>query len=166
LQVKIEVEKNIVLQLTTVLETFALSPNRAQDLKELVAGSEDYFYYNILNKLNDGMSQASKSSASAGVGTSVVGADVEKEIETLLNRYRATFGNTSRFKTLETRFHLLQFGKKKEQVFKWIQDQLSIRFYYHQEKGAVSTPSTHPNLLDQGNLRFFFFFPASHLFVF
>lgn len=48
-------------------ETFALAPDRSQALASLVAGTDDYYHYNILHLQNNKDDKANKAKAKAKV---------------------------------------------------------------------------------------------------
>jgi len=135
-----------VLFRSSFSESFALSPNRSHELSELIPGSEDYFFYTILHRLNhnSGTFHSSKSQSQTCID--------DRETESLLSQYQSKFGEgNDRFRTLQARFHLLNYSKDKENVLKWIEKQLDLRFDYQKEKShTISVPFTFPSILNQG----------------
>ena len=107
-------------------EEFALSKDRAEALKKLIPGTEDYYYYHCLHYLNIG--QNDKASA-------------------LFTPWFQRFNQTPRLTEIQTRHALLNYEKNPQQSLTYLKTRLGLTFD-HQKVVQGGTPNL-PTALDQ-----------------
>ncbi len=107
------------------VEAFALAQDRAAALKQLVPGTEEYYYYHALHALQTEQYEA------AG-----------ELFRPWLNR----FGRTPRFVEIETRLALLTFDRDPKKAFDYVRGRLGLRFDHQKEVAGV--PPGLPTALD------------------
>jgi hypothetical protein len=98
------------------IENFSLATNREAALKELVPGTDDYFYYHALNAQNSGQR--------------------EKFLETMDQWTRARnggIGETAR--ELLNRQALLDYEKDPQKTMKYLREQLDLHFDHARKTG-------------------------------
>jgi hypothetical protein len=99
------------------VEDFALAKDRADSLKQLIPGTEDYYYYHCLHYLNT--AQFDK---------------IEQPARLWLER----LGQTPRLTEIQTRLALLTFEKDPKKSLDYLKTQLGLRFDHQKETvGAV-----------------------------
>ncbi len=117
------------------VEDFALSKDRESALKQLIPGTEDYYYYHCLHYLNS--SQFEK-------------------IEPLTRAWYERHRQTARLTEIQTRQALLTYEKNPEQTLRYIRDHLGLNFD-HQKETVGLVPnlpiSLDPNLISRETLR-------------
>ena len=106
-------------------EDFALSTNRDETLKQLIPGTDDYYYYNCVHLQNN--------------------AQFDK-VDDLLKKWIQKFGEGARVQEIQNRQALLTFEKDPKKTFDFIAWRLSLRFD-HQRHIPGQKPD-HPILLD------------------
>jgi hypothetical protein len=107
------------------LETFALAPDRAVALKQLIPGTEDYYYYHSLHLMQT---------------------ERFDEVETLTRPWRERFGQTQRLTEIETRHMLLAYDRNPARTLAYLRKQIGLRFD-HQREVAGAAPNL-PTALD------------------
>ncbi|HUG70756.1 MAG TPA: hypothetical protein VMM76_23605, partial [Pirellulaceae bacterium] len=108
------------------IEDFALAKDRAEALKRLIPGSEEYYYYNSLHLQN-----------------------TEKfdQVEELLAAWIKRYNYTPLVRQIQTRQALLTYERNPEQSLEFIRRQLGIEFN-HQRETLGEKPNL-PTQLDQ-----------------
>ncbi|MCI0704511.1 MAG: hypothetical protein L0241_25940, partial [Planctomycetia bacterium] len=108
------------------IEDFALAKDRTTALKQLIPGTEDYYYYHCLHHLNTG--------------------EFDK-IEPLTKLWYERHGQTVRLTEIQTRHALLTFDKDPKKTLEYVRNRLGLRFD-HQKEVAGEVPNL-PTVLDQ-----------------
>src|SRR4051812_14920405 len=108
------------------VEDFALSQDRAAALKQLIPGTEDYYYYHALHALNTGRLDA---------------------VDGLVRPWVARHGRTPRVIEIEVRHALLAYDKDPKTSVDWLVSHLGLRFD-HQRENVNAVPDL-PTALDQ-----------------
>ncbi len=106
-------------------EEFALSRDRAETLKKLIPGTEDYYYYHALHHLNVG--ENDKAAA-------------------FFKPWFERFNQTARLTEMQTRHALLNYEKNPQQSLDYFKKKLGLNFY-HQKIVQGGSPSL-PTALD------------------
>lgn len=112
-------------------EEFSLADDRSVPLKQLIPGTEDYYYYSCLYHQQRGEN-----------------AQVEQLLKQWVNRY----SHTARSEEIQTRQILLDYAKNPEKVVEFVIARLGLRFD-HAKKQTVSKQAF-PCKLDQNWLSF------------
>ena len=107
------------------IEDFALSGDRAAALKQLIPGTEDFYYYHALNYLNT--EQYEKA---------------EKLVEPWVQRH----GQTPRYWEIRTRHALLTYDKNPQKSLEYLRQRLGVSFP-HQKEELNAEPNL-PTTLD------------------
>ncbi|MFM7149665.1 MAG: hypothetical protein ACKO23_07470, partial [Gemmataceae bacterium] len=107
------------------IEDFALARDRSEALKQLIPGTEDYYYYFCLHYLNSG--QYAKA-------------------EQLTKPWLERFGQTQRLVEIQTRHALLAYEKDPKRTLAYLKDRLGLRFD-HQKEILGAAPNL-PTALD------------------
>src|SRR6185437_6999213 len=94
------------------VEDFALAKDRATALKQLIPGTEDYYYYHALNALNTGSFDAAV-------------ANFQPWIE--------RHGHTARVVEIQVRHALLTYEKNPEASLAFIKNHLGLLFNHQRE---------------------------------
>ncbi len=89
------------------VETFALAPDRAEALKELIPGTEEYYYYHCLHYQHTGRFD---------------------DVETVLKQWIARYKQTSRVEEIRNRQALLLYKQDPQRALKLIRDRLGLTF--------------------------------------
>jgi hypothetical protein len=108
-------------------EDFALAKDRTTALKQLIPGTEDYYYYHALHYLNTGQFE---------------------KIDALVGPWHTRHSQTPRLTEIQTRRALLTFDKNPEQTLAYLRDHLGLSFNHHKE--TVNDAVNLPVALDQG----------------
>src|SRR5271163_4753262 len=87
------------------VEDFALARDRADSLKQLIPGTEDYYYYHSLHALNSGQFD---------------------RIEPLAKVWLERFGQTARFTEIQTRLALLTYAKDPKKTLEYLRTRLNL----------------------------------------
>ncbi|QEL20900.1 hypothetical protein [Limnoglobus roseus] len=101
-------------------EDFALAKDRAAVLKQLIPGTEDYYYYHGLHYLNT---------------------EQFEKLEGLQKPWLERHGRTARFTELQTRFMLLTYERDPQKVLAYVRDRVGVTFDHRKEVLGVA-----PNL--------------------
>ncbi|MCA9177393.1 MAG: hypothetical protein KDB14_23070, partial [Planctomycetales bacterium] len=107
------------------LEDFAWSDNRAETLKQLIPGTEDYYFFHCLHYQNTQQFDAA-----------------ERVLKDWLGRHRAT----ARYQLMENRQRLLTYGVNSDQALRHISNKLNLRFDHQRER--IGEKPNLPNALD------------------
>ena len=108
------------------IEDFALSSDRAASLKQLVPGTEDYYYFHCLHFLNT--------------------EQFEKARE-LTGPWHQRHGQTARLTEIQTRHALLTYDKNPQATLEYLRNKLGLHFGHQKEQLGVE-PNL-PTTLDQ-----------------
>ncbi len=107
------------------VETFALSPDREAALKQLIPGTEDYYYWNCLHLLNT---------------------EQHDKVEALLGPWVQRFGETPRVWEVRTRRALLTYDKTPQASLDYLRGRFGIN-YPHRKEELNAEPNL-PTALD------------------
>lgn len=107
-------------------EDFALAKDRTTALKQLIPGTEDYYYYHALHYLNTGQFE---------------------KIDALLGPWHQRHGRTAHRFEIETRRALLTFEKNPEGTLAYLKNHLGLSFNHQKE--TVNDAVHLPIALDQ-----------------
>jgi hypothetical protein len=111
------------------VEDFSLAPDRATILKQLVPGTEDYYYFHALHYLN----------------TEQFG-----KVRELFATWHQRHGQSARLTEIQTRLALLSYEKNPEDSLNYLRQRLGLHYGHQREQLGVE-----PNLpiaLDQKNI--------------
>jgi hypothetical protein len=108
------------------IEDFSLSKDRPAALKQLIAGTEDYYYYNALHLLNT--------------------AQFDK-VEPLTALWYERFKQTARLTEIQTRYALLTYEKDPKKSLEYLRNKLGTHF--HHTKESVANTASLASALDQ-----------------
>jgi len=108
------------------IEDFALAPDRTVPLKQLIPGTEDYYYYHALHYLN-----------------------VEQfdRIDELLAAWFKRHGQTQRYHEIQTRTAILTYDRNPEKSLAYLRNRFGIRFNHERE--ILGQEPNLPTALDQ-----------------
>ncbi len=107
------------------IESFSLAKDRTASLKQLIPGTEDFYYYHGLHALNT------------------------EQYETFVEQTRPwleRFGQTPRLTELQTRHRLLTYDQDPKKTLEFIRAKLGLSFYHERELFGV--PPNLPTKLD------------------
>ncbi|MFO0926018.1 MAG: hypothetical protein U0736_03140 [Gemmataceae bacterium] len=107
------------------VEDFALAKDRADALKALIPGTEDYYYYHCLHLLNTGQFD---------------------KVITLTRPWLERFGQTARLTEIQTRHALLSYDKDPKNTLAYLTRRLNLHFD-HQKETVGPAPGL-PTALD------------------
>lgn len=104
------------------IEDFALSKNRADSLRQLIPGTEDYYYYHSLHHLNT---------------------EQFEKVEALARPWLERFGQTPRFIEIQTRYILLTYERNPQRSLDYLRNHLGLRFDHQRAVtgGALNLPT-------------------------
>src|SRR5437667_12501703 len=107
------------------VEDFALARDRAASLRQLIPGTEDYYYYHCLHFLNT---------------------EQFEKAEELTKPWLQRFGQTPRLTEIQTRHALLTYERNPERSLTYLRKHLGLRF--DQQKIVVGAVPNLPTVLD------------------
>lgn len=107
------------------LEKFALAESRAEALKQLIPGTEDYYYYHALHF------QTERNTA---------------ELERIMGEWVARFRSSSQRKIIENREALIRYSDDPAATLAYLKRELGVTLN-HQQEGKVRE-AKHPSVLD------------------
>ena len=110
-------------------EDFALASDREPALKQLIPGTEDYYYFHGLHYQNT---------------------EQFERADALLKLWLERHGRTKRFIEIETRQSLLVYGIDPKRTLDYVQSELNLRFD-HQRQSTDQKPNL-PTVFDNQNL--------------
>src|SRR5260370_29531391 len=102
------------------VEDFALAKDRAESLRQLIPGTEEYYYYHCLHYLNT---------------------EQFEKVEELTKPWLQRLGQTPRLTEIQTRHALLTYSRNPERSLTYLRAHLNLRFDHHRERGGPA-----PNL--------------------
>src|SRR5438132_2526105 len=121
------------------VEDFALARDRAASLRQLIPGTEDYYYYHCLHYLNT---------------------EQFEKAEEFTRPWLQRFGQTPRLTEIQTRHALLTYERNPERSLTYLRNHLSLQFNHQKTVvGAVPNLPTalDPKLIGRDALRAFSF---------
>jgi hypothetical protein len=108
------------------VEDFALAKDRAAALKQLIPGTEDYYFYHCLHYQNT---------------------EQFDKVEPMIKPWLERFGRTPRLTEIETRQALLTYDKDPKKTLDYLRNRLNLRFDH--AKQITDRPPDLPTSLDQ-----------------
>ena len=111
------------------VEDFALAKDRTTALKQLIPGTDDYYYYNCLHLLNT---------------------EQFDKIDALTSAWYERHRQTPRLTEIQTRYALLTYEKNPGKSLEYIRNRLGLRFD-HQKENLGAIPNF-PTSLDQAQI--------------
>jgi len=108
------------------VEDFALAADRPAALKQLIPGTDDYYYYHCLHALNSGQFD---------------------KVGPLATQWYERHRQTARLTEIQTRHALLAYDKNPQQTLEYVRNRLGLRFD-HQKEVLGEIPDL-PAALDQ-----------------
>ncbi len=117
------------------VEEYALAKDRAASLKQLIPGTDDYYYFHSLHLLQT---------------------EQFERVEPLTVQWYERHKQTPRLTEIQTRHALLTFDKNPEKSLRYIRDHLGARFDHQKEvAGATANLPTalDPNSISRGTLK-------------
>ncbi|MDA7535466.1 hypothetical protein N8528_00720 [Akkermansiaceae bacterium] len=108
------------------IEDFALAENREEALKQLIPGTEDYYYYHALHFQNERKVD---------------------ELKEILTQWEQQFKNSNQRKQIENREALIRYSDDPEATLAYLEKELGLQFNHQQEGKARE--ANHPSSLDQ-----------------
>src|ERR1700736_2077341 len=107
------------------IEDFALTKDRATSLRQLIPGTEDYYYYHCLHLLNS---------------------EQFEKAEEFTRPWLQRFGQTARLTEIQTRHALLTYDRNPERSLTYLRNHLGLQFN-HQKTVLGAVPQL-PTVLD------------------
>ncbi len=107
------------------VEDFALAKDRTTALKQLIPGTEDYYYYHCLHYLNT---------------------EQFDKVEALTRPWHERHGQTARLTEIQTRHALLTYEKNPKKTLDYLRNRLGLHFD-HQKETLGAAPNL-PTALD------------------
>ncbi|MGB1128624.1 MAG: hypothetical protein ACPG4K_01140, partial [Haloferula sp.] len=111
------------------IEDFALAENREEALKQLIPGTEDFYYFHALHYQNTGQ---------------------RAKYDEILGQWKKRFNNSSRRKVMERRQALLDYERDPKASLEFIRRELGLQFNHQQEGKAKERQ--YPSKLDQAEI--------------
>jgi hypothetical protein len=108
------------------VEEFALAKDRTAALKQLIPGTEDYYFYHCLHFQNKGQFD---------------------KVEPMIKPWVERFGRTPRLTEIETRQALLTYDRDSKKTLDYLRNHLNLRFDH--AKQITDRPPDLPTALDQ-----------------
>src|SRR6266446_10852402 len=102
------------------VEDFALAKDRAASLRQLIPGTEEYYYYHCLHYLNT---------------------EQFEKAEELTKPWLQRLGQTPHLTEIQTRHALLTYSRNPERSLTYLRTHLNLRFDHQRETGGAA-----PNL--------------------
>ncbi len=113
------------------VEKFSLAEDRSKALDELVAGTQEYYYYSALHALTR---------------------QNFKEVDDLLKLWLKRYGSNPRSKEIENRMAMLRYGQDPEGTMKYLRRELNLRFNH--SRVVEGRKPTHPTKLSENRISF------------
>ena len=107
------------------VEDFALAKDRAASLRQLIPGTEDYYYYHCLHFLNT---------------------EQFEKVEEFTKLWRQRFGQTPRLTEIQTRYALLTYERNPERTLTYLRNHLNLQF--NQQRTVLGAAPNLPTALD------------------
>ncbi len=95
------------------IERFALAQDRGEVLKELITGTEDFYYFSALHAQHENRLA---------------------EVAGFLEPWRERFGETPRYLAIRNRQALLEYGSKPADTIEFLKRELGLTFQHQQER--------------------------------
>jgi hypothetical protein len=111
------------------IEDFALAENREEALKQLIPGTEDYYYFHALHYQNTGQ---------------------KARYGGILTQWKKRFHNSNRRKVIERRQALLDYDQNPKASLEFIRRELGLKFNHQQEGKAQE--ANYPSKLNQNEI--------------
>ncbi|MFT6577456.1 MAG: hypothetical protein ACJA16_005672, partial [Akkermansiaceae bacterium] len=108
------------------IEDFALAENREEALKQLIPGTEDYYYYHALHFQNERRLN---------------------DLKETLSQWQNRFQNSGQRKLIENREALIRYSDDPEATLAYLKKELNLQLNHQQEGKARE--AKHPSVLDQ-----------------
>ena len=108
------------------IEDFALAKDRKEALKQLIPGTEDYYYYHALHFQNERQI---------------------KDYDRILAEWENNFRNSPGRKIIENREALIRYSDDPQATLAYLKRELGLNFNHQQEGKARE--ANHPSTLDQ-----------------
>ncbi len=108
------------------VEDFALAKDRSAALRQLIPGTEDYYYYNALHLLNT---------------------EQYDKIPELTKLWHERFNQTARLNEIQTRYALLTYDRDPKKSLEYFRNKLGLHFAHQKE--TVGAAASLPTTLDQ-----------------
>ena len=110
------------------IEKFALARDRSEPLKQLIPGTEDYYYYHCLHLQHQ---------------------QKFGEVENLLAQWIKRYRYTGRVEEIRNRQALLQYDKDPKKALAFIKQRLNLRFDHQKKVMRGQSVAKKPSVLDQ-----------------
>jgi hypothetical protein len=107
------------------IEDFALARDRAASLRQLIPGTEDYYYYHCLHFLNT---------------------EQFEKVEEFTRPWLARFGQTPRLTEIQTRYALLTYARDPQRSLNYLRTHLNLQFNH--QRAVVGAVPNLPTTLD------------------
>src|SRR5438876_8283825 len=107
------------------VEDFALAKDRAVSLRQLIPGTEDYYYYHCLHYLNT---------------------EQFEKVEELTKPWLQRLGQTPRLTEIQTRHALLTYSRNPERSLTYLPSHLGLQFNH--QKAVIGPSPQLPTVLD------------------
>ncbi len=111
------------------IETFALADDRDEALKELIPGTEDFYYYHALHAQNQGR---------------------HAEVQNLMEPWVKRYGETERVWEIRNREALIRYAEDPKKSLEYIRRRIGVGFNHSQRK--LNQKPNYPTQLDQGKI--------------
>ena len=108
------------------IEKFALAEDRAEALKQLIPGTDDYYYYHALHFQNE---------------------REVKDLGRILREWEGRFRSSGRRKVIENREALIRYSDDPKATLEYLRREMGL-YLNHQQDGKV-LEAKHPSILDQ-----------------
>lgn len=102
----------IAKPIQTLIEDFALAPDRTKVLAQLIPGSDDYYFYHCLYNQHEG--------------------DLDK-VDSILKRWIKQHYETARVREIQNRQALLRYEKQPQKTLEFLRKRLGLRFDHQKE---------------------------------
>jgi hypothetical protein len=117
------------------IEDFSLAKDRSGSLKQLIPGTEDYYYYHCLHYLNS---------------------EQFEKAEELTKPWLQRLGQTPRLTEIQTRYALLTYSRNPEKSLNFLRTHLNLHFDHQKSLGGAAPnlpTSLDPKLISRETLR-------------
>jgi hypothetical protein len=111
------------------IEEFAFAQDRSEALKQLIPGTEDYYYFHALHYQNTRQG---------------------KELSEILTQWQKRFPNSGRRKVIENREALINYSNDPKKTLDYLRRELGLKFNHQQEGKARA--QVLPSALDQAEV--------------
>ncbi len=115
------------------LEDYSLSKNRDDALKQLIPGTEDYFYFKCIHLQSEGKLD---------------------QVEIELKKWIETYGYTNRVNLVRNRQALLMYAKDPAKSLDYLKNLLQLQFRHQKDVVVEKAAENFPSILDQNLISF------------